>query len=72
MKKSIWYVIGMLVSIILVGVSMTVLGNTKIVAPVMLVLSIYLCLGCLIKLCKMNDKLKNTILCAIDLLFWLP
>ncbi len=72
MKKSIWYVIGMLVSIILVGVSVTVLGNTKIVAPVMLVLSIYLCLGCLIKLCKMNDKLKNTILCAIDLLFWLP
>ena len=25
-----------------------------------------------IKICKNNDRLKNTFLCAIDLLFWLP
>ncbi len=71
MKKA-YYIAGIFVSVILVMISMTILGNTQILAPVLIVLSIYLFAGCLIKLCKMNEKLKNTILCAIDLLWWLP
>ncbi len=51
---------------------MTILGNTKFIAPIIIVISIYLFVGSLIKLCKMNNKLKNTVICIIDLLFWLP
>lgn len=71
MKKS-FYMAGIAVSVILVVLSMTILGETNILAPVLIVLSIYLFAGCIIKLCKMNEKLKNTILCTIDLLWWLP
>lgn len=72
MKKVIFYLAGILVSVVLVIISMTVLGNTKILAPIIIVLSLYLFLGCIIKLCKMNEKFKETIICAIDLLWWLP
>lgn len=72
MKKIIFCLAGILVSVILVIVSMTALGNTKILAPMVIVLSLYLFLGCMIKLCKMNEKLKETIICAVDLLWWLP
>ena len=72
MKKIILYLGGIVISIILVIVSMTVLQNTQILAPVIIALSIYLFIGCLIKLCKMNETLKGTIICMIDLLWWLP
>lgn len=72
MNKIKMYLLGILISVVLILISFTVLENTQIVAPVILVLSIYLFLGCLIKLCKMNEKLKNTVICVIDLLFWLP
>lgn len=70
--KKLFYMAGIAVSVILVVLSMTILGETNILAPVLIVLSIYLFAGCIIKLCKMNEKLKNTILCTIDLLWWLP
>lgn len=70
--KKIYYIAGIIVSVILVMLSMTILGQTQILAPVLIVFSSYLFAGCLIKLCKMNEKLKNTIICAIDLLWWLP
>jgi len=66
------YVCMMIMSIILFILSLTFLGNTIFIAPILIVISIYLFLGSLIKLCKMNDKFKNSILCIIDLLFWLP
>lgn len=71
MKKIIPYLVGIIISVILVIVSMTILGNTQILAPVLIVFDIYLFIGCLIKLCKMNGKLKDTIICTIDLLWWL-
>ncbi len=73
MKKKISLYIGfIIVSILLFVIAMTILGNTKFIAPIIIVISIYLFVGSLIKLCKMNDKLKNTVICIIDLLFWLP
>ncbi len=73
MKKKIsLYVSLIIVSILLFIIAMTILGNTKFIAPIIIVVSIYLFVGCLIKLCRINKKLKNTILCALDLLFWLP
>lgn len=51
---------------------MTVFGNTEFVAPLMIVLSLYLFIGVLIKLCRVNNKLKNTVLSSLDLLFWIP
>ncbi len=61
-----------LLSVVLILISMTFLSETIIAAPVLIVLSLYLSIGALIKLCKTNEKLKNTIICALDLLFWLP
>ena len=72
MKRVVAYLTGIIVSVVLVIVSMTLLGNTQILAPVLIVFSAYLFIGCLIKLCKMNEKLKNTVICAFDLLWWLP
>lgn len=73
MKKKIYLYVGLIIlSLILFVISMTILGNTTFVAPIIIVISIYLFVGSLIKLCRMNDKLKNTVLCALDLLFWLP
>ncbi len=71
-KKIYLYVSLIIVSIILFIISMTVLGNTVYTAPIIIVISLYLFVGSLIKLCKMNDKLKDTVICIIDLLFWLP
>ena len=71
-NKKIIYLIVMIVSIVLFVLAMTVLGNTEFIAPIVIVVSIYLFIGALIKLCKMNDKLKDTIIAGIDLLFWLP
>lgn len=71
-KKMYLYVSLIIVSILLFMIAMTILGDTKFIAPIIIITSIYLFVGCLIKLCKMNNKLKNTIICTLDLLFWLP
>lgn len=71
-KQIVLYVSLIILSILLVTAAMTVLGNTVLAAPIIIVISIYLFLGSLIKLCKLNDKLKNTVICIVDLLFWLP
>ncbi len=71
-RKMYLYVSLIIVSILLFIFAMTTLGNTKFIAPIIIVISIYLFVGCLIKLCRMNDKLKNKVICALDLLFWLP
>lgn len=36
------------------------------------IISIYLFLGSIVKLCKLSEKLTDTFLNALDLLFWLP
>ncbi len=70
--KNKGYIFLIILSIILFVISISILNNTKFIAPVIIVISIYLFLGAVIKLCKKNDKLKNTVICALDLLFWLP
>ncbi len=73
MKKKVFLYIGLIiVSIVLFILSMTVLGNTKLIAPIVIVISLYLFAGSLIKLCRMSDRLKNTVICALDILFWIP
>lgn len=71
-KNKILYYTLIVLSIILFLVSIFLLDNTIVLAPIIIIISIYLFIGAIIKLCKMNNKLKNTILCAIDLLFWIP
>ena len=72
MTKKIIYIIILLISLILFVLSFTVLANTKWIGGVFIGIGIYLFLGALIKLCKTHDKLRNTVICAIDLLCWLP
>ncbi len=73
MKKKMYLYISLIIlSILLFIMAMTILRNTNFIAPIIIVTSIYLFVGSLIKLCKMSNKLKNTVICAIDLLFWLP
>ena len=71
MKKMI-YIIMILLSIFLFILSFTIFANTEWLGGITIGISIYLLLGALIKICKTNDKLKNTFICGIDLLFWLP
>ncbi len=71
-KKKYLYISLIIISIVLFIISMTILENTKFIAPIVIVVSLYLFIDSLIKLCKMNDKLKKLSLCALDLLFWLP
>ncbi len=71
-KKTSLYISLIIVSILLSIIAMTILGNTKFIAPIIITISLYLFIGSLIKICKMNDKLKNKVICIIDLLFWLP
>lgn len=72
MKEKKLYYICIALALILMVLAFTVLGNTQILAPIAIVLGIYLLIGSIIKLCKTNDKLKNTVICMFDLLFWLP
>ncbi len=73
MKNKVYLYLSLItISLILFIVSMTILGETRFIAPIIIALSIYLFIGSLIKLCKMNDRLKNTVICFFDLLFWLP
>lgn len=71
-KKVLLYSVTALVSVILFIIAMTVLGETKFIAPILIVFSIYLFCGIIIKLCKLSDKLKKSAIAAVDLLFWLP
>lgn len=72
MSKKLLYSIILLVSLLLFVLSFTVLANTEWIGGISVGVGIYLFLGALIKLCKTNDKLKNNVICAIDLLCWLP
>lgn len=69
--KKIYYII-LAISLILFVLAFTVLANTEWVGGIVIGISIYLFLGSIIKICKTNDKLKNTLISSIDLLFWLP
>lgn len=70
-NKKIYYGL-MLLSIILFIGAIFLLNDTKIIAPIIIVVSVYLFVGSIIKLCKTNHNIKNPILCTLDLLFWLP
>lgn len=72
MSKKLLYAIILLVSLLLFVLSFTVLANTEWIGGISIGIGIYLLLGALIKICKTNDKFKNTIVGALDLLFWLP
>lgn len=72
MKKALLYIAGILIAVGMICFSLTILADTQIIAPVIIGVSIYLILGFIIKLCRMNDKIKNTVICTIDLLFFLP
>lgn len=71
MKKTILYVTLLILSIIIF--TLLVIFNAKgIFGLIGVLLSIYLFLGSIIKLCKSSKKFKNGFLNFIDLLFWLP
>lgn len=72
MKNKMLYYMFIIIAVILFITAFTLLQDTKLIAPVVIVIGAYLFIGAIIKLCKTNEKLKNTILCALDLLFWLP
>ncbi len=71
-KKTALYAGLIAVSILLIVFAMTVLDNTKLAAPVVIVLSVYLFVGSIIKLCRMNEKLKGIVSGVVESLFWLP
>jgi len=71
-KNTMLYYFLIVLAVLLFVFSIFILNNTKFVALVAIALSVYLFLRATIKLYKKNNKLKNSILCALNLLFWLP
>lgn len=43
-----------------------------ILGLIICIISIYLILGSIIKLCKLSERISHTLLDLLDLLFWLP
>ena len=72
MSKKLLYALLLVISLLLSVLSFTVFENTEWFGGIFIGVGIYLFLGTLIKFCKTNEKLRNTILCVLDLLFWLP
>lgn len=72
MKKIIVYWGLLIISVLLITVSLTVLGNTEIIAPIIIALSVYLMIGSIIKLCKTSKRLSKIFENVFDLLSWLP
>ncbi|HPE14995.1 MAG TPA: hypothetical protein PLT65_04090 [Bacilli bacterium] len=70
-NKKLYYIL-LVVSLITFIGSLVLLNNTKILAPTIIAISIYVFIGATIKLCNTNDKFRNTVIGALDLLFWMP
>ena len=69
MKNKLLYCICLLAAMILLLLAFTVFAKTQWLGGAFIGLGIYLLLGAIIKLCKASEKLKDTVLTAIDLLF---
>lgn len=70
-KMIILYVLLLLVSIVIFSLAY-VFNASGVLGFIITIFSIYLFIGCIIKLCRLSSKLKEGILGFIDLLFWLP
>lgn len=71
-KNKVLYHILLLLSIILFLIAIFLLNYTKFIVPIVIVISVYLFVGAIMKLGRMNHHLKNTIMWDLDLLLWLP
>lgn len=72
MRNKMLYYGLMFLAIIPFSISLNLLNNIKVIVPAIISIRVYLFVGVFIKLCKTKDKLKNTVICLINLLFWLP
>lgn len=70
-KKTILYSILLLLSII-AFVLIYVFDASGIIGYLITLLTFYIFLGSIIKLCRLSEKFKDGIINFIDLLFWLP
>lgn len=70
-KKIILYSTLLLLSII-AFVLIYVFDASGIIGYLITLLTFYIFLGSVIKLCRLSEKFKNGIINFIDLLFWLP
>ena len=70
-KKIILYSILLLLSII-AFVLIYIFDASGIIGYLITLLTFYIFLGSVIKLCRLSEKFKNGIINFIDLLFWLP
>lgn len=43
-----------------------------ILGLIICIMSVYLILGSIIKLCRLSERFTHTLLASLDLLFWLP
>ena len=71
-KRILLYISSVIASVLLFMSAIFVFGSTRFIAPVVITISLYLFVGSMIKLCRMNSLLRSTMICAIDLLFWIP
>lgn len=71
-NKILLYRIILVLSIIIFGREVLLLGNKGVWSLIVSLISIYTMIGSTIKLCNFNPVFKKTTLSSIDLLFFLP
>lgn len=70
-RKIMLYLALLIISIIIFTLAV-VFDASGILGFLITLFSIYLFVGCIIKLCKLSSKFKSNFLDLIDSIFWLP
>lgn len=70
-KKIALYVALLILSIVIFTLAI-IFDASGIFGLIITIFCIYLFIGSIVKLCRLNSKLKSSVLNFIDVLFWLP
>lgn len=70
-RKIILYFVLLMVSMLIFAFAI-IFNASGVLGFLITIFSIYLFVGCIIKLCKLSPKFKSNFLDFIDSLFWLP
>lgn len=69
--KILLYILLMCVSV-LTAALLYVFNAEGAVGFIVMMLSIYMFAGSLIRLCRLSERFRDSVLCSLDLLFFLP
>ena len=73
MRNSIaFWILSIIASVLLFMIAITVFDNTIITAPIIMTISLFLFVGSIVKLCKLNATIKNIVVSFLKAWFDIP